>query len=488
MELKSDKRFYTLGRRLFFSVAAFFLLFAATSQTTGTPYFYQETSGPEHIIRMALPYNTALKEILKVDWHFLWFAVAIAGVFIFIFYEYTRKTGISVKRLKELTVRMERNEPVDDSDFSNDELGEIAGHIVELYKRLRETKEKLLLEQKKITAHFHTSREGLGFFTQDKKEVLVNNPFMRYANLISDHHLNSAEEIFNLPEFQEITDFICKSQWMTPARKGEMSMNRHIDKNGRTFVVRCIFFHDMDFEISINDVTYEEEQARLKRQLTQNIAHELKTPVSSIQAYLETIVESPNLSDEKRELFLSKCYEQSNRLVQLLRDISLLTRMDEANNMIEMEKVNITAVVNDILQEVSGELDKKGMTVDNLLKENITIRGNLSLIYSTFRNLADNSIAYAGQDTRITINCFREDETHYHFSFADNGAGVGSEHLQRLFERFYRVDKGRSRKSGGTGLGLAIVKNAVIIHKGDISAKKNQPEGIEFLFTLAKGG
>ena len=98
----------------------------------------------------------------------------------------------------------------------------------------------------------------------------------------------------------------------------------------------------------------------------------------------------------------------------------------------------------------------------------------------------DNAIAYAGTNIQININCFREDENYYYFSFADTGIGVSPEHLNRLFERFYRVDKGRSRKLGGTGLGLAIVKNAVIIHGGNISAKNNQGGGLEFVFTLAK--
>ena len=98
----------------------------------------------------------------------------------------------------------------------------------------------------------------------------------------------------------------------------------------------------------------------------------------------------------------------------------------------------------------------------------------------------DNAIAYAGTNIQININCFREDENFYYFSFSDTGVGVPAEHLNRLFERFYRVDKGRSRKLGGTGLGLAIVKNAVIIHGGNISAKSSQSGGLEFVFTLGE--
>ena len=263
-------------------------------------------------------------------------------------------------------------------------------------------------------------------------------------------------------------------------------MSITINKNGKTFIVECIIFQDMSFEISINDVTMEEEQIRLKRQLTQNIAHELKTPVSSIQGYLETIVNNDHIPHDKINVFLERCYAQSNRLSRLLRDISVLTRMDEAANMIDMEKVDISVLVTNIVNEVSLELEEKQITVVNSLKKDIQIRGNYSLLYSIFRNLMDNAIAYAGTNIQININCFREDENFYYFSFADTGIGVSPEHLNRLFERFYRVDKGRSRKLGGTGLGPAIVKNAVIIHGGSISAKNNQGGGLEFVFTLAK--
>ena len=330
-----------------------------------------------------------------------------------------------------------------------------------------------------------TSREGLGVFNRDKKEILVNNLFTQYGNLISDSNLQTTEEIFSICEFQKITDFINKAQ-RRPSYNEERRMSIHINKNGRTFIVECIIFQDLSFEISINDITQEEEQIRLKRQLTQNIAHELKTPVSSIQGYLETIVNNENIAPEKMQVFLERCYAQSNRLSRLLRDISVLTRMDEAANMIDMEKVDISMLVANIINEVSLELEQKQITIVNSLKPKIQLRGNYSLLYSTFRNLMDNAIAYAGTNIHINISCFREDENYYYFSFADTGIGVSPEHLNRLFERFYRVDKGRSRKLGGTGLGLAIVKNAVLIHGGTISAKNNQGGGLEFVFTLAK--
>lgn len=459
-----------------------------TSETTGLPYFYSATLFNDYIIRSALPYDVSLINNLKADPHYIWFTALITLLLIVIFYKFTNKLGTSINQLREFAMRADRNEPIEmamQSAFPHNELGEISQHIIQIYKRLHETKEALYIEREKLITHLQISHEGLGIFNRNKKEILVNSLFTQYSNLISDSNLETAEEVFNISELKEITDFINKAPNRPPGKE-EKRMSITINKNGRTFIVECIIFQDMSFEISINDVTQEEEQVRLKRQLTQNIAHELKTPVSSIQGYLETIVNNENIPREKMNVFLDRCYAQSNRLSRLLRDISVLTRMDEASNMIDMEKVDISMLVTNIVNEVSLELDEKHITVTNSLKRDIQIRGNYSLLYSIFRNLMDNAIAYAGNNIQISINCFREDENFYYFSVADTGVGVSQEHLNRLFERFYRVDKGRSRKLGGTGLGLAIVKNAVIIHGGTISAKNNQGGGLEFVFTLAK--
>lgn len=459
-----------------------------TSETTGVPYFYSATLYKDYLIRSALPYSVSLINNLKADPHYIWFTVIVTLLLIIIFYKFTNKLGTSINQLREFAMRADRNEPIEmemQSDFPHNELGEISQHIIQIYKRLHKTKEALYIEREKLITHLQISHEGLGVFNKDKKEILVNDLFTQYSNLISDFNLETAEEVFNINELKEITDFINKAPKRSVDKK-EKRMSISINKNGKSFIVECIIFQDMSFEISINDVTQEEEQISLKRQLTQNIAHELKTPVSSIQGYLETIVNNNNIPKEKMSVFLERCYAQSNRLSRLLRDISVLTRMDEAANMIDMEKIDISILVGNIINEVSLELEGKSIAVVNSLKKEIQIQGNYSLLYSIFRNLMDNAIAYAGNNIHIHINCFREDERFYYFSFADSGIGVSPEHLNRLFERFYRVDKGRSRKLGGTGLGLAIVKNAVIIHGGNISAKNNPGGGLEFVFTLAK--
>lgn len=228
-----------------------------------------------------------------------------------------------------------------------------------------------------------------------------------------------------------------------------------------------------------------EEQTILKRQLTQNIAHELKTPVASIEGYLETILDNPKITSEMKQQFLERCYSQSKRLSSLLHDISTLNRLDDAPHMIDFEPVNINNIVENIKKDTAIEMAKRNMTLLYDLPKDLIVNGNTSLLYSIFRNLTDNAIAYAGDGTTINIKASENDDF-WNFIFYDNGVGVGAEHLGRLFERFYRVDKGRSRKVGGTGLGLAIVKNAVIMHKGNITASNMEEGGLKFTFSIKK--
>lgn len=232
----------------------------------------------------------------------------------------------------------------------------------------------------------------------------------------------------------------------------------------------------------------EEDKNRLKRQLTQNVAHELKTPVSSIQGYLETIVSDPGMDEEVKNHFIQRCFIQSQRLSSLLQDISTLNKLDDAPGSYERESVNILTLFNMILSDVAQKLKEKNITVRTLIGPEVVVTGSHSLLYSIFRNLTDNAIAYAGEGVTVTVQVLSEDENYYTFSFADNGVGVAAEHLPHLFERFYRVDKGRSRKMGGTGLGLAIVKNAVLLHHGSISVRLAQTGGLEFIFSLPKAG
>lgn len=238
----------------------------------------------------------------------------------------------------------------------------------------------------------------------------------------------------------------------------------------------------------------EEDKVRMKRQLTQNAAHELKTPASSIHGYLESILDNPDMPSDKRQHFLERCYVQSERMSKLLLDMSALAKLDEmevnGRSMKEdFRRVDVLAVVRNVLDDTALQLSDKGIEVSVSAPEQVELIGDQSLLYSIFRNLIDNSIAYATGASWIKLDCTEmetEGKHSYCFTVSDNGQGVAPEHLQHLFERFYRVDKGRSRKLGGTGLGLAIVKNAVAAHGGSATANTTPGGGLSIRFSLAK--
>ena len=236
----------------------------------------------------------------------------------------------------------------------------------------------------------------------------------------------------------------------------------------------------------------EEDKARLKRQLTQNAAHELKTPAMSIHGYLESILDNPDMPEDKKKHFLERCYAQSERMNKLLLDMSALTRLDEMDanhfrNSEEYQQVDVVQIVRSILDDTALALQHKGIATRLTMPQQVMIAADASLIYSIFRNLIDNVIAYATDASLVEITCkpvVRDNRQLYEFTVSDNGSGVEPKHLEHLFERFYRVDKGRSRKLGGTGLGLAIVKNAVTAHGGTVSAFPTPGGGLTVMFTL----
>ncbi len=228
-----------------------------------------------------------------------------------------------------------------------------------------------------------------------------------------------------------------------------------------------------------------EKEALMRRELTQNISHELKTPVASILGFTETILENPDISSEQKTQFIEKSHAQAQRLSALLQDLSTLNRMDYAPGMIEMHKTDVNELVSTVMNDVRISLEKKSMVFKNYLPSSVFVKGNSALLYSIFRNLFDNSINYSGEKTIIELQA-HESSGYWHFIFSDNGTGVDAIHLPRLFERFYRVDRGRMRSVGGTGLGLSIVKNAVLLHGGSIKAEQNDESGLRFVFSLRK--
>ena len=229
----------------------------------------------------------------------------------------------------------------------------------------------------------------------------------------------------------------------------------------------------------------EKEKIRIKRQLSNDINHELKTPVASIGVCLETLLSGIALTEEKRQELIERCYTHNERLRRLMNEVSLITRMEDGSALIGKERIVLNDVLTDIADELEIMPEDEGMSLHTDFNEEVVIDGNLSLIGSIFRNLTENAIAYS-EGKNIFISLVKNNETECCIRFEDDGVGVEEKQLSRLFERFYRVDKGRSRQKGGTGLGLSIVKHAVLFHGGSITASNRPGGGLRFDFSLRK--
>ncbi len=228
-----------------------------------------------------------------------------------------------------------------------------------------------------------------------------------------------------------------------------------------------------------------EEKARITRQMTNNINHEIKTPVGIIRGYLESILSDPGMDDATRTHFLERMLLNVERLTNLLNDVSTLTRLENGADMIATDRVDL----HEMIYQIDNDLPASGLagslSFDFDIPLNCEVEGNYNLIHGMICGFIKNAALHSG-GTEISFNLISENERFYVFSFADNGTGVAEEHLPHLFERFYRVDTGRSRKVGGTGLGLPIVMSTIESLGGTISVRNRSQGGLEFTFSLPK--
>lgn len=232
-----------------------------------------------------------------------------------------------------------------------------------------------------------------------------------------------------------------------------------------------------------------EEQQRnrqLKQEMTSNIAHELKTPVTSIRGYLEILLSNKTIDDERRHFYLDRCYSQTLRLSDLIQDVSLINKLEESADLFPKTAVDVHSIAQEAVDELQDKAVEKGIAITNNLPQSMPLNGNHELLYGIFRNLIENALAYAGQGCKVVIESYNPASPHhtYYIHFYDTGRGVPDTELSRLFDRFVRIDEGRSRRNGGTGLGLSIVKHAVLFHGGEIYAKNRKEGGLEFFLSL----
>jgi signal transduction histidine kinase len=451
------------------------------TETGGSQYMYYAVYKDNYIIRIAFPYSEEVKVYFKPDIITLLFIMSLFVIVFFwhlsIYFLFRR----SILRLKEFVLSFgDSNVFPDAVSLADGELREIQMEIVKIYEQLEKKEKAALLEREKLLEHFHFSEEGISFFTPLRENIYTNSYFIHYLNILLNEATINPRSLFQSPVFGEVLHFLKE-----PGKERVLTTKLHA--NGCHFAVRVIIFDDKSFEIIIRDISEAEKNRLNQAEMSNNIAHELRTPVTSIRGYLETLIEYPGMLSEKKTDYLDRAHKQLIRLSQIIQDVVLLTKTNDAPQYFSTEPVNIYEMLKEMIDaDTQEDMRKHHCTVHLLVGKDVIIKGNRTLLYSIFFNLYTNALKYAGENIIITIHNYMEDGEYYYFSFSDNGIGIEEKYLDHIFERLYRITEGRTRDKGGSGLGLSIVKEAIHFHKGVISAKNRPKGGLEFLFTIRK--
>jgi len=459
------------------------------SETTGNSYYYYARFYPDYFVRSAALYNVQVKDYLHVERLFITYLILLFLIVSLALMILTRRFSETITKLKEFSIKIRTSEePLERVEFPSDELGVISAQITSIYNELYQAKLEITAEREKLFSHLNALNEGIGFYNSDKIPILTNQQFIHNLNLISDASSATADKVFEISELEPIVRFIDAQleteDQIDPERLPVEEIVLQI--SARYLTVKCMFFSDRSFEIVITDSTKLEKRKLIKQQMTSNIAHELRTPVASVLGYLETL-QQKSVPKETRKHFIKRAYAQAERLSGLVEDIASLNKIIEAGSNYSFEPLNVTNIVNEVLEHLKMKFEANRIQVHVDLPSKLVVNGNASLLYSVFYNLFENAIKYGGEDIEIYLKNYLEDKKYVYFSFANTGRPIDEVHLTRIFERFYRIDDGRSRHRGGTGLGLAIVKNAIELHKGKITVTNYKDgSGVEFLFTLSK--
>ena len=455
------------------------------SATFHKDYFYFAKDYHGFIVRVALPFNAEVQNFMKADNVFLWFVLMLFPIALVLLIYISDRFGKAVSGLRNFMHSADRGlVDYERITFPQSELGKLGEKIMQKYKQLEDSSRQIALERERLLRHFHYFEEGIGIFDAKRRNLYTNPRFTQYINVILEHPTGNVDTLWKAQAFAPVAEFLDLHSKQDTAQNDTPVFRYTLKAGGSTFGVQVLVYSDGSFELSLADVTKAEKNRVLKQQMSNNITHELRTPVSSIRGYLETIIECPTLSDERKRYFVEKAFAQVVRLTDLIRDVALITKTEEAADLMPREEVDISRVIADVREDLHAGLESQHMKLHVNLPEGLTLNGNYSLIYSIFRNLVENSIRYAGEGTEVNISCYNMTQEFCYFSVYDTGQGVAEEHLPRLFERFYRVTEGRTRANGGTGLGLSIVRNAVLFHHGDISVRNRKGAGLEFIFTL----
>lgn len=391
---------------------------------------------------------------------------------------------VPINDLKDKAVKMS------DGDFSqraeiksSDEIGELAGAFNFLTERLSSTLIEISSEQNKLKAIIEHMDDGLLAVDKNEKIVHYNNAAVKLLAAADIGEKSTFNEIFK-PDLEEIN-----FKKITECAKNGKTTAFTISRKDRILKVSPAFYSDDShtiegYAVLFQDITEHERLDNMRKEFVANVSHELKTPITTIKSYAETLLDS-NLED--RDLifkFISVINKESDRMTALIRDLLQLSHIDFKKEKWNYENTDIKFIINETSEKLKMFAEEKKQQISTLLPEYpLSAYVDRSKTEQVITNILSNSIKYTQNGGHIEIKAEKMG-SNILIKIKDDGIGIPEKDIPHIFERFYRVDKGRSRAQGGTGLGLSIAQNIINEHKGEIKVNSKLGIGTEFIISI----
>jgi len=447
-----------------------------SSHTLGIPFLYIAVPVSGGAVRLAYPLTeieATNRQLSKALLRGSMWAVGLAVIVAALAAAYVARRLQSIVTFAEqiasgdLTARIALN--------SSDEIGNVAAALDKTAHRVEENFARLQTSQREL--------ETLLNSMQDAVIAVDAQGRVQWANRGMDRLLRRSPQL-NAPVIDNVRDpdFLAAIQGAAHGRVATSTRSNTITP-GRTFDVTAAPMPNGGAVAVLRDLTATERVEKTRRDFIANVSHELRTPLTSIQGYTETLLDSPIADSHIRE-FLEIIRKNAARMSRLTEDLLTLARVESGEQRFDIEPVSTEELLRDALESFRDSARAYGveLATDNAVPD-AQVNADREAIHQIFSNFIENALKYAASGKKIVLGA-RAASGGVEFSVRDFGPGISSEHLPRLFERFYRVDKARSRESGGTGLGLAIAKHIVLAHGGTIRAESELHHGSTFLFVL----
>ena len=358
---------------------------------------------------------------------------------------------------------------------STDEIGKVAAALDKTTRRVEESYARVQTSQRELETLLNSMQDAVVAVDIDGRIQWANRSMDRVlqrAPRLNSPLIDSVRD----PDFLAAIQEAARDQVVTSARSNTIV-------SGRTFDVTAAPMPGGGSVAVLRDLTETERMEKSRRDFIANVSHELRTPLTSIQGYTETLLDSPIEDNHVRE-FLEIIRKNGARMSRLTEDLLTLARVESGEQRFGIQQVSVEELLQDAWESFREVARPYG--VELLIENSVPasqVNADREAIHQIFSNLIENALKYAASGKKIILGA-RAAASGIEFYVQDFGPGISSEHLPRLFERFYRVDKARSRESGGTGLGLAIAKHIVLAHGGAIRAESDLNHGSTFLFIL----